>query len=108
MGLVGIGVIVAGVFLVFLKIIPLAVISDAASIVSEAIRILFIARAVQSSRQADKKYMEVQENFKASHLISICETIELKSRRVETKILIVERLAGKGFGLKHCKCGKGS
>ena len=95
MGLVG--VILVGALLVFFKITPLAVLSGAVSIVSEAISVLFIARAVQASKQVDKNYEELQEIYKASHLISICDTIEMKSKREDAKILIIEKLAGKWF-----------
>ena len=97
MGLVGICVIVFGVFLVFFKITPLAVLSGVTSIVLEAISVLFIARAVQASKQVDKNYEELQEIYKASHLISICDTME-KSKREDAKFLIVEKLMDKWFG----------
>jgi len=96
MGLVGIGVILVGAFLVFFNITPLAVLSGVVSIVSEAISVLFIARAVQASKQVDKNYEELQEIYKASHLISICDTME-KSKREDAKFLIVEKLMGKWF-----------
>jgi CheY-like chemotaxis protein len=95
MGLVGMGVILIGAFLAFIKITPLAVLSGAASIISEATSVLFITRAVQASRQVDKNYAELQEIYKASHLISICDTIENKAKREDTKIMILEKLAGK-------------
>jgi CheY-like chemotaxis protein len=97
MGLIGMGVIVIGALLVFFKTTPLAVLSGVAGIVSEAISVLFIARAVQAARQVDKNYKELQEIYKASHLISICDTIRDKTKREDIKIRIVEKLTGKWF-----------
>jgi DNA-binding response OmpR family regulator len=96
-GLVGVGVIFAGTLLVFLSVIPFAMLSGAVGVVAEAISILFIKRAVQASKQVDENYKELQEIYKASHLISICDTIESKPKREDAKVLIIEKLAGKWF-----------
>jgi len=97
MGLAGIGVIAFGAILVLVNITSLAVLSGIASIVSESISVLFIVRAVQASKLVDKNYDELQEIYKASHLISICDTME-KSKKEESKVLIVEKLLAKWFG----------
>lgn len=98
MGLLGIGIILVGAFLVFFEIMHLAVLSGVASIVSEAISILFIRRAVQSSRHVDQQYRKLQEIYQASHLISICDTIKRKSKRENTKIMVIEKLTEHWFG----------
>jgi CheY-like chemotaxis protein len=97
MGLVGTGVIIAGAILVFLKVVTLGILSGVAGVVSDAICVFFINRAVQISKQVDKNYQELQEIYRASHLISICDTIETRSKREKTKILILEKLTGKWF-----------
>jgi hypothetical protein len=97
MGMVGMGVIIVGAILVYLKVIPLGILSGVAGMVSEAIGVLFINRALQATRQVDQNYEELQEIYKASHLISICDTIESKSKREDAKVLIVEKLAGRWF-----------
>jgi DNA-binding response OmpR family regulator len=98
MGLVGMGVLVVGAFLVFFKMVPVAVFSGVIGVVSELISVLFIARANQASRQVEKIYLELQEIYKASHLILICDTIEAKSKREKAKMLIIEKLTGKWLG----------
>ena len=97
MGVVGMIVIVFGAALVYFNVTPLAVLSGVAGLVSEAISLLFIRRAVQASKMVDKNYKKLQEIYKASHLVSICDTIEKRSRREETKVMIVGRLAEKWF-----------
>lgn len=93
MCLVGMGVLVVGAFLVFFQIIPPAVITGLAGVVSEVISARYIALAIQASRQVDKNYEDLQEIYKASHLVSICDTIKDKSKREEAKFLLVEKLA---------------
>ena len=97
MGLLGMGVIVVGALLVFFNITPLAVLSGVASIVSEAISVLFITRATQASKLVDRNYEELQEIYKADQLVSICDTIEMMSKREDAKTLVIEKLAGKWF-----------
>jgi len=97
MGLVGIGVIVIGLLLVYLGRTPLAILSGSASVVIDAISVLFITRAVQFSKQVDKKYKELQKIYRASHVYSICDTIESKSKRDDAKVLLIEKLMGKWF-----------
>lgn len=97
MRLLGMGVIVVGALLVFFNITPLAVLSGVASIVSEAISVLFITRATQASKLVDRNYEELQEIYKADQLVSICDTIEMMSKREDAKTLVIEKLAGKWF-----------
>jgi len=96
-GLVGVSVILIGALLVFVKVIPFGVLSGAVGVVANAISVLSIKRAVKASKLVDQNYNELQEIYKASHLISICDTIESKSKREDAKILIVEKLTGKWF-----------
>lgn len=96
-GLAGICVIMVGVLLVFFRVVPFAILSGTIGVIADAVSILFIKRAVQASKQVDQNYKELQEIYKASHLISICDTIESKSKREDAKVLIIEKLAGKWF-----------
>jgi len=100
-GLVGIGIILTGVVLVYSKVLPLAAVSGAAGLISEAISVLFIQRATQASRQVEKSYNQLQEIYKANQLISICDTIEMKSKREDAKIMIVKKLAARWFSLER-------
>jgi len=97
MGYIGLGVIVVGATFVVLGKTPLALLSGVAAAIFEAISVLFISRTVQASKQVEENYKELQEIYRASHLISICDTIDAKSKREDTKILIVEKLTGKWF-----------
>ena len=97
MGVVGMIVILIGAILAFLELTSLAVVSGVASLVSEAISVLFINRAARSARQVDQIYVELLEIFKSSHLISICDTIDNKTIQEEAKFLIVKTLTGKWF-----------
>ena len=96
-GLFGIGVILIGVLLVYFEAIPFAAFSGTVGAIADAISILLFRRAAQSSKLVDQNYKELQEIYKASHLISICDTIENKTKRENAKLLIVEKLAGKWF-----------
>jgi len=98
MGLVGMALLVAGALLVFFNKMPVAVFSGVIGVASELISVLFIARANLASHQVDKIYQELQEIYKASHLISICDTIQSKSKRENAKMLIIEKLTGKWIG----------
>jgi CheY-like chemotaxis protein len=97
MGLVGISVILIGAFMVLFEMIPLGILSGAASVVAEAISVIFINRSAQAAQLVEKDYAELQGIYKASHLISICDTIETKTKREDAKLMIVEKLAGKWF-----------
>lgn len=94
-GLIGMGILVLGALLVFFKMVPVAFFSGVMGIVSEFISVMFIARSDKAARQVEKIYEELQEIYKASHLISICDTIEAKSKRETAKMLIIEKLTGK-------------
>ena len=92
-GLAGMAVIIAGALLVFIKELPVGLLSATAGALLEAVSVLFIRRASLTSRQVNKNYAELQEICRASQLISMCDTIEGKARREEAKLLILTKLA---------------
>ena len=98
MGLVGMAVIVTGAVLALLNLTPLGVLTGVAGVIPEAVSVLFITRAVQASKGMEKKYDELQESYKIDRLISLIETIKVKSKREEVRIMILEMLAGKWIG----------
>lgn len=98
MGMIGMGVLVVGAVFVYYNLISVAILSGIAGVIFEAVSVLFFGRADRASQKVDQIFGELQEFYKESQLILMCDTIETKSKREEAKLLIIQRLTGKRIG----------
>jgi CheY-like chemotaxis protein len=100
MAIAGMFVILFGAILAFMGYISQIITTSVATVLLEAISVLFFQREDAAHRQVRDSYSQLDEMNKLNHLLSICDTIQTAKKREEQRVKVIEAITQKWFGYK--------
>ena len=93
----GILVILSGVILVYFSKLPSLTLSAVASIILEAVSVLFFVREDIAHKRVAAYYSRLEEVSKLANIISICDTIVSGDKREKYKAKVIDKMIENWF-----------